>query len=58
MQKIIIYNWLVLAILSLLVCLYITIFETFLKDKAYLYLLLSVVFGLLFYKQRTKIGMR
>ena len=58
MQKVLIYNWLVLAILSLLVCLYITIFETFFKDKAYLYLLLTIVFGLLFYRQRKKLGIR
>lgn len=57
MQKLIIYNWLVLAILSLMVCLYITIFETFLRDKAYLYLLLTIVFGLLFYRQRKRVGM-
>lgn len=58
MQKVVVYNWLVLAILSLLVCLYITVFETFLKDKAYLYLLLTMVFGLLFYKQRKKVGIQ
>lgn len=58
MQKVIIYNWLVLAILSLLVCLYITIFETFFMDKGYLYLLLAIVFGLLFYRQRKNVGMR
>jgi hypothetical protein len=57
MQKLIVYNWLVLAILSVLVCLYITLFETFFKDKAYLYLLLTIVFGLLFYKQRKKVGL-
>jgi multisubunit Na+/H+ antiporter MnhF subunit len=58
MQKLIIYNWLVLAILSLMVCVYITIFESFLRDKAYLYILLALVFGLLFYRQRKKVGMR
>jgi FtsH-binding integral membrane protein len=58
MQKIIVYNWLVLAILSLMVCIYITVFETFIKDKAYLYLMLTILFGLLFYKQRNKVGMR
>lgn len=57
MQKLIVYNWLVLAILSLMVCLYITIFETFLRDKAYLYLLLTIVFGLLFYRHRKRVGM-
>jgi hypothetical protein len=56
MQKLIVYNWLILAILSLLVCIYISIFETFVKDKAYLYLLLAIVFGLLFYKQRKRAG--
>ena len=55
MQKLIVYNWLVLAILSLLVCVFIAIFESFVKDKAYLYLILSIVFGLLFYKQRKNI---
>lgn len=56
MQKFIVYNWLVLAILSILVCIYISIFEHFVKDKAYLYILLAIVFGLLFYKQRQKHG--
>ncbi|MES2779841.1 MAG: hypothetical protein V4651_08060 [Bacteroidota bacterium] len=56
MQKLIVYNWLVLAILSILVCAYISIFENFLKDKAYLYIILAIVFGLLFYKQRQKHG--
>lgn len=58
MQKVIIYNWLVLAILSLMVCVYITVFETFLRDKAYLYLLFAIGFGLLFYKQRKNAGLR
>jgi multisubunit Na+/H+ antiporter MnhF subunit len=57
MQKLIVYNWLVLAILSFLVCLYITLFETFFKDKAYLYLLLTIIFGVLFYRKRKKIGL-
>jgi hypothetical protein len=56
MRKIIVYNWLVLAILSVLVCAYISLFEHFVKDKAYLFLLLAIIFGLLFYKQRQKHG--
>lgn len=56
MQKLIVYNWLVLAILSVLVCMYISIFEHFVKDKAYLYIVLAIIFGLLFYKQRQKHG--
>ena len=54
MRKIVVYNWLVLAVLSLMVGIYITVFETFLKDKAYLYFVLAVVFGLVFYKQKNK----
>ncbi len=54
MRKFIVYNWLVLAVLSVMVGLYITIFETFLRDKAYLYLILAAIFGLLFYKQKLK----
>lgn len=56
MRKWIVYNWLVLAVLSLLVSIYISIFESFLKDKGYLYVVLSLVFGLLFYKQKNKHG--
>jgi hypothetical protein len=54
MRKFIVYNWLVLAVLSIMVGVYITIFETFIKDKAYLYFILSGVFGLVFYKQKAK----
>ena len=56
MQKLIVYNWLVLAVLSLLVCVYISIFESFLRDKGYLYIVMAIVFALLFYKQRKKHG--
>lgn len=54
MQKLIFYNWLILAVASLLVCVYISIFEDFVKDKAYMYLLLALVFGFVYYKQRSK----
>lgn len=56
MQKIVVYNWLILAVLSALVCIYISIFENFMKDKAYLYIIMAAVFGFLFYKQRQKHG--
>jgi hypothetical protein len=56
MQKFIVYNWLVLAILSVLVCTYISFFENFVDDKAYLYILLAIIFGIVFYKQRKKHG--
>jgi hypothetical protein len=48
MQKFIVYNWLLLAVVSLLVCIYITVFESFLKDKGYLYVVLTLLFGALF----------
>lgn len=54
MRKFVVYNWLVLAVLSVMVGIYITVFETFLKDKAYLYFLLSGIFGLVFIKQKNK----
>jgi uncharacterized membrane protein YiaA len=52
MHKLIIYNWLVLAVASLLVGVYIGIFESFLKDKGYLFIVLAVVFGALFLVKR------
>lgn len=52
MQKWIVYNWLALAILALLVAGYIAVFEHFLKDKGYLYIVLALIFGLLFYRKR------
>lgn len=54
MRKLVVYNWLVLAVLAVMVGIYISIFESFFKDKAYLYFLLSGGFGLLFYKQKIK----
>lgn len=52
MKKLIHWNWLLLAITALLVFIYITLFEHFLYDKAYLYLILAVVFGILYYRNR------
>lgn len=48
MQKLIAYNWLALAVVSLLVGIYISIFESFFKDKGYIYIVLTIVFGLFF----------
>ncbi len=54
MRKIIVYNWLALGVLSVMAGVYISVFETFFRDKAYLYFGLAIVFGLLFYKQKAK----
>lgn len=51
MQKWILYNWLILAVLSFFVAIYIAIFEHFFKDKGYLYVILAIVFGILYYRK-------
>ena len=58
MKKLILYNWLALAAASLLVGLYITLFEHFLKDKAYLYFIMAIGFGVLFIFKRKKQGIK
>ena len=45
MQKLILNNWLILAISSLFVGIYISVFENFVADKGYLYFILAVGFG-------------
>jgi hypothetical protein len=54
MQKWILYNWIIIAITALLVGVYISIFEDFIKDKAYLYFIIAVLFGVIFYFQQKK----
>lgn len=54
MQKWILYNWAVIAITALLVGVYISIFEDFVKDKGYLYFIIALLFGAIFYFQRKK----
>ncbi|MCU0421171.1 MAG: hypothetical protein MUC81_00045 [Bacteroidia bacterium] len=49
MQHFIIRNWLLLAITSGLVALYLTVFEGFFQGKAYSFLLLGLVFGAIYY---------
>ncbi|MFA6261901.1 MAG: hypothetical protein WC760_10560 [Bacteroidia bacterium] len=55
MKKLIHWNWLILAITALLVGIYISVFEHFLYDKAYLYFILAIVFGLMYFKNRKTI---
>jgi uncharacterized membrane protein YiaA len=54
MKRIIFYNWLVLAITSFLVGIYISIFEHVLKDKGYLYFIMALLFAVIFYYRRKK----
>jgi len=55
MQKLLVYNWFILAVLSFLVAIYIAIFESFISDKGYLYLVLALLFAILFYRKRALI---
>jgi hypothetical protein len=52
MDKWILRNWLVLAIICLLVGFYISIFENFVEGKAYLYFILTIVFTFVWLKKR------
>jgi hypothetical protein len=54
MQKLIAYNWLALTAISLLVGIYISIFESFFKDKGYLYIILTLIFGALYLYKKKK----
>lgn len=54
MQRIITLNWLILSIASLLTGIYISVFEHFWDGKAYLFILLTVLFGYLYYRAAHK----
>jgi len=58
MQKIILYNWLIIAIAALMVGIYISIFENFIEGKAYLYFIITILFGVIFYVKMRKRGMK
>lgn len=58
MKKLILYNWLALAVASLLVGIYIALFEHFFKDKGYLYIMMAIGFGILFVFKRKKEGVK
>lgn len=49
MHNFIVRNWLILAIASLLVAIYITIFDGFVAGKAYMFFILALVFGAIYY---------
>lgn len=52
MDNWILRNWLILAIVSLLVGFYISIFENFVADKAYFYFILTIIFTFVWLKKR------
>lgn len=49
MHNFIVRNWLILAIASLLVAVYVTIFDGFVAGKAYMFYILTIVFGAVYY---------
>lgn len=52
MEKWILRNWFVMAIICLLVGFYISIFENFVEGKAYLYFILTIIFTIVWLKKR------
>ena len=49
MHNFIVRNWLILAIASLLVAVYVTIFDGFVAGKAYMFYILTILFGAVYY---------
>ena len=56
MHNFIVRNWLILAIASLLVAIYVTIFDGFVAGKAYMFYMLTLVFGAVYYFRLKKGG--
>ena len=56
MQKLILYNWIIITIAAMMVGVYISIFENFVEGKAYLYFIIAIVFGVMFFYQNKKKG--
>ena len=54
MQKLILYNWLVISIASVMVGVYVSVFENFIEGKAYLYFITAILSGVIFYFQKKK----
>jgi hypothetical protein len=58
MQKFILYNWLIIAVVALMVGIYISIFENFIEGKAYLFFILTIVFGVIFFIKKKRKGVK
>jgi hypothetical protein len=54
MGSFILRNWLILAVTSFLVALYVWLFDGFTDGKAYMFLMLSLLFGGVYYWQSKK----
>jgi hypothetical protein len=54
LQRIILANHLIIAVLAMLVCLYIWLFEGFIEGKAYMQLPIALLFGWLYYRNRNR----
>lgn len=54
MNKYIQYNWLIIAITALLIAAWIAVFEHFVSDKGYVYVILSILSGWLWYRGRKR----
>ncbi len=54
MRNFILRNWLILAIASLLVAIYVTIFDGFVNGKAYMFFVLAIIFGVVYYLRLKK----
>lgn len=54
MKSFILRNWLILAAASLLVAIYTWIFDGFVDGKTYMFFLLSLIFGAVYYWQLKK----
>lgn len=54
MQRLILLNWLIIAIAALLVGVYVSIFESFIEGKAYVFFIVAILSGVLFYFKQKK----
>jgi hypothetical protein len=52
MNRIIWINFLITAVLAFFVGIYISVFEDFIADKAYLFFAIALVFGIVSYRKR------
>jgi hypothetical protein len=52
MKRIIWINLVITAVLALFVGIYVSVFEDFVADKAYLFFVIALIFGILSYRKR------
>ncbi|MFI5221714.1 MAG: hypothetical protein ACHQK8_05275 [Bacteroidia bacterium] len=54
MSKFVLYNWLIISVTALLVGVYVTVFENFTEGKAYMFFVVAIIFGALFFYRLRK----